>query len=90
MSNQSLGKCSVCDKDAKSRCAGCFQAFYCSREHQKEDWMAHRMICSPIKVCHNEKVGRYYTATRNIKAGEIILREAPLVCTQLSNFSYYK
>lgn len=73
------GKCEVCDKQAKSRCSGCVQAFYCSVEHQRQDWKIHKPSCSPLKVCHNEKIGRYYVATRNIKPGEIILRESPLV-----------
>lgn len=73
------GKCEVCDKQAKSRCSGCVQAFYCSVEHQRQDWKIHKFQCSPMKVCHNDKVGRYYVATRNIKPGEILLREMPLV-----------
>lgn len=32
-----------------------------------------------MKVCHNDKIGRYYVATRNIKQGEVVLKEAPLV-----------
>lgn len=77
--NQSLGKCEVCDKDAKSRCAGCFHIFYCSKEHQRQDWPIHKPNCWPIKMCQNDKVGRFYVATRDIKPGEIILRENPLV-----------
>lgn len=73
------GKCEVCDKQAKSRCSGCVQAFYCSVEHQRQDWKDHKPRCSPLKVCHNEKIGRHYVATRNIKPGEIILRESPLI-----------
>jgi hypothetical protein len=77
--HQSYGKCGVCDNEAKSRCAGCFQMFYCSREHQKQDWNVHKTTCSPIKVKTCEKFGRYYVATRDIKPGEIVLRESPLV-----------
>lgn len=79
MCPQSLGKCEVCEKEAKSRCAGCFQSFYCSKEHQKQDWPTHKTHCAPIKMCQNDKVGRFYVATRDIKPGEIVLREAPLV-----------
>ena len=72
-------KCEVCKKEAKSRCSGCVQAFYCSVEHQRVDWKNHKVNCSPLKLCHNDKIGRFYVATRNIKPGEIILRESPLV-----------
>lgn len=75
----SLGQCEVCEKEAKSRCAGCFQSFYCSKEHQVKAWPTHRATCAPIKVCQNDKVGRFYVATRDIKPGEIVLREHPLV-----------
>ena len=73
------GKCFVCEKVSKSRCSGCSQVFYCSTDHQKRDWKVHRPKCSPMRVCQNEKFGRFYVATRNIKPGEIVLREAPLV-----------
>lgn len=77
--SSSLGQCEVCEKEAKSRCAGCFQSFYCSKEHQVKAWPTHRATCAPIKVCQNDKVGRFYVATRDIKPGEIVLRENPLV-----------
>ena len=73
------GNCSVCDKVSKSRCSGCNQVFYCSTDHQRKDWKTHKANCSPIRVCQNEKIGRHYVATRNIKPGEIVLRESPLV-----------
>ncbi|KAG5683117.1 hypothetical protein PVAND_012418 [Polypedilum vanderplanki] len=73
------GKCAVCNNQAKSRCSGCVQAFYCSVEHQRADWKNHKPLCSPMRVCHNEKIGRHYVATRDIKPGEIVLREAPLI-----------
>lgn len=73
------GKCQVCDKDSKSRCSGCVQVFYCSADHQRKDWKTHKPKCSPMKIAHNDKVGRHYVATRNIKPGEILIRESPLV-----------
>jgi hypothetical protein len=77
--SSSSGKCEICEKAAKSRCSGCIQAFYCSVEHQRQDWKDHKPNCNPLRVCHNEKIGRYYVATRNIKPGEIVLRESPLI-----------
>lgn len=32
-----------------------------------------------FQVCTNEKLGRYYVSSRDIKAGEIVLKESPLV-----------
>jgi len=38
----SNGKCS---KAGTKRCTSCSQAFYCSKECQKEDWKNHKPIC---------------------------------------------
>lgn len=73
------GNCFVCSETAKSRCSACLQAFYCCADHQRKDWKNHKAKCSPMRVCHNEKIGRHYVATRNIKPGEIVLRELPLI-----------
>ena len=32
--------------DCKFRCSSCNSVFYCSHEHQKEDWKRHRPICN--------------------------------------------
>lgn len=78
-SDELTGKCSVCEEVSKSRCSGCNQVFYCSTDHQRKDWKNHKPKCSPMRVSHNDKIGRYFVATRNIKPGEIVLRESPLV-----------
>ncbi len=40
--------CSVCDstKDLKL-CGHCGKIYYCSPEHQKEDWPRHKRVCIP-------------------------------------------
>lgn len=79
MVEELTGNCSVCNKISKSKCSSCAQAYYCSVEHQKNDWKSHKPKCCPMKVCQNDKIGRYYVATRNIKQGEVVLKESPLV-----------
>lgn len=39
-------RCNLCGtvKDLK-RCARCTQVFYCSKEHQTEDWKQHKKVC---------------------------------------------
>lgn len=73
------GNCFVCDKVSKSRCSQCLDVFYCSVDHQRKDWKSHKPKCSPMRTCNNDKIGRHYVTTRNIKPGEVVLREAPLV-----------
>lgn len=44
------------------------------------------MQCLPAKVKEDEHLGRYMEATREIKAGDILLKEKPLITgpTQVS------
>lgn len=40
-------KCAVCGVACTPRCRGCGLRYYCSRVHQKADWSAHKLVCSP-------------------------------------------
>ncbi|XP_068617910.1 SET domain-containing protein SmydA-8 [Battus philenor] len=71
--------CAVCSAPAVQKCSGCQNVHYCCREHQKQDWKIHKFHCMPAKVKQDPKFGRYLEATRDIKAGDIILKEAPLI-----------
>ncbi|XP_066992454.2 SET domain-containing protein SmydA-8 [Anabrus simplex] len=72
-------KCAVCSQPATQRCGGCHVIYYCSRDHQKSDWKGHRDTCRPFKVAHNDVLGRHLVATRDIKPGEVLLKEVPLI-----------
>eukprot|EP00808_Paulinella_micropora_P004861 g46328.t1 len=37
--------CTICQKPATSHCGGCKQIWYCSREHQRQDWKEHKPRC---------------------------------------------
>ena len=73
--------CPICKSSSVSRCTACNKVAYCSREHQKADWKAHKRDCQAWKVSQSPHLGRYLTAARDIKAGEIILQETPLLLT---------
>ncbi|BGP15760.1 hypothetical protein JCM10213_007944 [Rhodosporidiobolus nylandii] len=49
MSGLATGTCCVCGKVASQRCQPCGQAgwesLYCTREHQKLVWKAHKIVC---------------------------------------------
>ena len=50
--------CQVCRSTEKlKKCSGCERVFYCSPEHQKEDWKAHKAFCKahPIKAAASSK-----------------------------------
>ncbi|KAK8219088.1 hypothetical protein IWZ01DRAFT_494760 [Phyllosticta capitalensis] len=42
-------ECVLCySQDDLLRCGACKVARYCSREHQKEDWVMHKIFCKPV------------------------------------------
>ncbi|GAA6032908.1 hypothetical protein JCM8097_000043 [Rhodosporidiobolus ruineniae] len=51
MASSTTGKCCVCGQETKDRCGACakagFDLFFCSREHQKLVWFAHKLVCGP-------------------------------------------
>ncbi|TNY19611.1 hypothetical protein DMC30DRAFT_366299 [Rhodotorula diobovata] len=54
MASSESGGCLVCGIDTKQRCSNCDQAginlWFCSREHQKFVYFAHKLLCGPGKA----------------------------------------
>jgi len=76
------GACnSGCGKIATNKCLGCKEVFYCGKVCQKKHWKVHRPVCKTLayKICNNKEVGNYLAASRDIKAGEVIFTDTPLV-----------
>ncbi|CAG9564432.1 unnamed protein product [Danaus chrysippus] len=71
--------CEVCLTPTEQKCSGCQTVHYCSRDHQKQHWKLHKLHCVPAKIKELPGIGRYLEATRNIKAGDVIMKEAPLI-----------
>ncbi|KZV94295.1 hypothetical protein EXIGLDRAFT_611915 [Exidia glandulosa HHB12029] len=44
------GPCAVCNIVAYGWCSRCDTTFYCSRQHQAEDWQWHESICVPTSA----------------------------------------
>ncbi|XP_005177231.2 SET domain-containing protein SmydA-8 [Musca domestica] len=73
-------RCAVCEVPASLKCMACKQVFYCGKEHQKIHWKkGHKAECKCYEVVKNDVLGRHLRASRDIKPGEIILRESPLI-----------
>jgi hypothetical protein len=46
--------CEICNKtEDLKRCVRCRAVLYCNKEHQKEDWKKHKMICSLLAEATN-------------------------------------
>lgn len=67
--------CDVCQASAQQSCSSCHASFYCSRECQKRDWKNHKSNCISYSVEIHPVYGRYVVATRDIAAGEVVMRE---------------
>ncbi|XP_066945423.1 uncharacterized protein [Macrobrachium rosenbergii] len=75
-----VGMCANCGNLAKLRCGNCRQAFYCKKECQKDHWKTgHKDQCRPYQVLQSPELGRYMVASRDLKAGDVILKEDPIV-----------
>lgn len=44
-SMQESGRCPVCKKPALLKCQKCKIEYYCSVEHQRENWSTHKQFC---------------------------------------------
>ncbi|XP_003693098.2 SET domain-containing protein SmydA-8-like isoform X1 [Apis florea] len=78
--------CVICGGHSVHKCSACENVYYCSKKHQKEDWKKHSKVCKSFKLAENPSLGRHYVATRNIKVGEIILRDdQPLITGLMYN-----
>ncbi|KAI9588022.1 SET domain-containing protein SmydA-8 [Glossina fuscipes] len=75
-----VGKCAVCGTYASLKCIACKKVYYCGKEHQKIHWKkGHKSDCKCYEIASNELLGRHLRATRDIKCGEIIMQELPLI-----------
>lgn len=56
------GHCEVCKELCKQKCSQCKQVYYCSAEHQKDDWKNHRKDCVFYEVfkCGFNFILRFY------------------------------
>ncbi|XP_059610034.1 SET domain-containing protein SmydA-8-like [Phlebotomus argentipes] len=76
----SINLCPVCGVEAFLKCAGCKNVVYCGKDHQKIHWRkGHKVMCKCFELKVDEVMGRYLVATRDIKQGEVILKERPMV-----------
>ena len=75
-----MASCSFCkvSKEHLKNCV-CGLVSYCSKDCQVKDWKAHKPSCPPFIIRESPGKGRGLFATRNIKEGQVIIDEHPLL-----------
>lgn len=75
------GLCAGCKKAADNKCTNCRKVYYCGRDCQKRHWKQHKFECKalPYKVEQSPELGKYLVAARDLRKGEVIFSEPPLV-----------
>ncbi|XP_074040747.1 SET domain-containing protein SmydA-8 [Leptinotarsa decemlineata] len=72
-------KCAECGAPSELKCSACKLVTYCSKEHQKVNWKSHKNLCKPFEIKEDPVLGKCLVATRDLKAGDVILSELPIV-----------
>ena len=76
----------VTGKKKFSKCSKCHAITYCSRECQKKDWRRHGWNCVPVMVTEIPGRGRGLIAAKDIKKGELIFIDKPLIQVDKTKF----
>ena len=61
------------------KCAGCHAITYCGQECAREDFARHKWNCVPVMVTEIPGKGRGLVAAKDIKIGELIFTDKPLI-----------
>ena len=83
--------CYVCGKESDlEQCSQCKVVSYCGREHQREDWRAHKVACKQVKKAYDRLEERKKeVSTRSQQLGSILSTELRITyrCQNGSNQS---
>ena len=74
-----LQQCRLCSNAGAKLCSRCCSISYCGVECQKKDWGRHKGKCSPVVVRAVVGEGRGLVAAKNIKTGDLIIKESAVV-----------
>ena len=74
-------KCCFCEKIGNSllKCSACGYVSYCNQNCQKSDWKKHKKNCCSYKLIEVPGKDFGLVAARNIKQGETLIKESPLL-----------
>jgi len=46
--------CAVCARECTARCSKCKSVYYCSPQHQRQDWREHKLVCDDLALSQAE------------------------------------
>ena len=70
---------SVTGKKKLPKCSRCHAITYCGPQCQKADWDRHSWNCLPVMVTEFEGKGRGLVAAKDIKMGDLIFTDKPML-----------
>ncbi|KAM4772329.1 egl nine homolog 1 isoform 2-T2 [Rhinophrynus dorsalis] len=76
--------CELCGKmENLLRCGRCRSSFYCSKEHQRQDWKKHKLLCKGVSASHTaanttpQKMHQSSITSVDSHSSEIALLKSP-------------
>lgn len=79
--------CVFCSEPGSKKCGKCHSVTYCSAECQRQDWARHKRLCVPVVIAQVPGKGRGLVASKDIKAGQLVLRDKIVVTWPRSNMA---
>ena len=79
--------CVFCQEPGSKTCSKCHSVTYCSQDCQRKDWTRHKRLCVPVVIAQVPGKGKGLLACRDIKAGEMILKDKIVVTWPRSNMA---
>ncbi|XP_071549534.1 SET domain-containing protein SmydA-8-like isoform X1 [Panulirus ornatus] len=70
--------CEVCEASDTLVCSACHTSHYCSSDHRRRHWDAHKINCRPMIERQDPLAGRFMVTSRDVVAGELLLTETPI------------
>ena len=72
-------QCFLCNNPAKFMCPTCEKVYFCSEDHGRLHCREEFDDCFPYRVDQTDGVGRQLVTTRDVRMGEVLYLEDPIV-----------
>lgn len=81
-----LACCAVCNEQTHRRCARCLNIYYCTTDHQRQDWKRHKSECGPKLPKHGTKTQKVGECAKRSEESEKIVENDAITNSLETNF----